>query len=195
VQRVAVIGMPGAGKSTLALELGRALGAPVHHLDAIYWKPGWVASSWDEFREKHDELIAGDRWVLDGNYTTGGVAERLDRADTIVVVMAPRWLALTRVIRRWLRHRGSTRPDLGEGRPERISLEFLGWAWNWNREHPEFINTLQQHAPGKPIVVLRTRREATELIGRARAEHPRSRRPGEQPGGETPAPGAPPRNR
>jgi len=42
MSRIAVIGSPGAGKSTLARKLGQALGLEVHHLDRLYWQPGWV---------------------------------------------------------------------------------------------------------------------------------------------------------
>ena len=168
LRRVAVMGMAGAGKSTLAVELGRALGAPVFHLDAIYWKPGWVASSWDEFREAQRELLALDRWVLDGNYSTGGLAERLERADAVVVVKAPRWLALSRVVRRSLHHRGATRPDLGADKPERLDPKFLRCVWDWERNHPDFVETLRRQASGKPVVEVRSRRDAQRLVEEAR---------------------------
>jgi adenylate kinase family enzyme len=41
-KRIAVIGSPGAGKSTLARELGAALGLPVYHLDRLLWRPHWT---------------------------------------------------------------------------------------------------------------------------------------------------------
>ena len=37
MQRVAIIGSCGAGKSTLAKSLGEKLDLPVIHLDAHYW--------------------------------------------------------------------------------------------------------------------------------------------------------------
>jgi adenylate kinase family enzyme len=156
VRRVAVLGMPGAGKTTVALALGRQLGAPVFHLDALYWKPGWVASSWDELRAAQRELLADERWVIDGNYAAGGLEERLERADLIVVVMTSRRRSLARVVRRSLRHRGTTRPDLGDGKPERLRLDFLRWVWRWERNHPGFVERLEREAAATPVVVVRT---------------------------------------
>jgi adenylate kinase family enzyme len=150
--------MPGAGKSTLANELGRALGVPVVHLDSIYWKPGWVGSSWDEFRAQHDQVIARDAWVLDGNYSSGGLAERLMRADTVYVLTVPRLVSLARVTRRWLRHRGTTRPDLGDGKPEKLDAEFLRWVWDWESNHPDFVEEVRRHARGTVIVRTRYRK-------------------------------------
>jgi len=64
--RVAVIGNAGGGKSTLCARLGKALQLPVYPIDKIQWKPGWVAASREEFNRQHDELLALDRWIIDG---------------------------------------------------------------------------------------------------------------------------------
>ena len=42
MQRILIIGSGGAGKSTLALRLAEALKVELVHLDAHYWKPGWI---------------------------------------------------------------------------------------------------------------------------------------------------------
>jgi adenylate kinase family enzyme len=164
VRRVAVMGTPGAGKSTLATELGRSLGAPVFHLDAIYWKPGWVASSRDEFVERQRALVERDIRVIDGNYSHCGLSERIERADAVIVLTVRRWIATRRIIGRWLRYRGTTRPDLGEDRPERLDLEFLRWTWNWERNHPNFVRDLREQAAGKPVIVIHNRSEAERVI-------------------------------
>ena len=111
--------------------------------------------SWDEFRAKHDELVARDAWVLDGNYSSGGLEQRLARADTVYVLIVPRVVALARVTRRWLRHRGGTRPDLGEGRPEKLDADFIRWIWNWPRNHRDLVDEVRRQARG--TVVVRTR--------------------------------------
>ena len=41
MQRVAIIGTGGAGKSTLARRMGERLGIEVIHLDHLFWQPGW----------------------------------------------------------------------------------------------------------------------------------------------------------
>ena len=48
MRRIAIIGAGGAGKSTLARQLGEVLGIEVIHLDALFWKPGWVDTPRDE---------------------------------------------------------------------------------------------------------------------------------------------------
>jgi hypothetical protein len=36
--------------------------------DLSFWKPGWVAPSETEWRDKQRDVLAGDAWVADGNY-------------------------------------------------------------------------------------------------------------------------------
>ena len=66
-ERILIIGSGGAGKSTLAVELGRLLGLPVVHLDAEFWRPGWVQTPDEEWHCRMSELVQFDRWLMDGN--------------------------------------------------------------------------------------------------------------------------------
>ena len=68
MQRVLIVGPCGAGKSTLAAELGPIFGLPVYHMDQLNWKPGWVESSKGEILEKLAEITASERWLIDGTY-------------------------------------------------------------------------------------------------------------------------------
>ena len=89
MERVAIVGPGGAGKSTFARSLGELTGLPVLHLDRFFWKPGWVETPRDEWRQRQSELAAADRWIADGNYG-GTFDERFARADTVIIVARPR---------------------------------------------------------------------------------------------------------
>ena len=65
MRKVLVIGSGGAGKSTLAVRLGKVLDLPVVHLDRLHWKPGWVEPDKTEWRETVSDLIAKDEWVIE----------------------------------------------------------------------------------------------------------------------------------
>lgn len=131
MQRVLIIGPCGAGKSTLAAELGRKLHLSVFHMDQLNWKPGWVESSKDEIRAKLAEIVSADRWLIDGNYG-GTLAERLERADTVIYLDFPIRLCVARLLRRIWTYRGRSRPDMTEGCPERFDLAFLFYLIRWN---------------------------------------------------------------
>ena len=58
VNRIAIIGCGGSGKSHLARQLGTALAIPVAHLDALYYDSEWNALPADRFAELQRELAA-----------------------------------------------------------------------------------------------------------------------------------------
>ena len=124
MKRVLIVGSPGAGKSTLAGALADRTGLPLHHLDQLYWQPGWVEPERDRWRGTLDRVLAQPRWIIDGNYG-GTLGARLARADTVIDLDVPAWRCLARVIGRVRAHRGQVRPDMAAGCPERHSWEFL----------------------------------------------------------------------
>lgn len=134
MKRILVIGCSGGGKSTLARKLGEKLALPVVHLDVLFWKPGWVESSYDEFRPKVAAAVAEDRWIIDGNFSRT-FDLRLPRADTVVWVDQPRRVCLWRAFRRTLTLFGETRADLAPGCPEKIDPAFYRFIWNFKRTH------------------------------------------------------------
>lgn len=124
MQRVLVIGSPGSGKSTFATELAKRTGLPLIHLDQQYWNPGWVETPKREWHAKVAELVAGNEWIIDGNYS-GSLELRLTRADTVILLDVPAWVCVARVLRRVVQSRGRSRPDMADGCPEQLNIPFL----------------------------------------------------------------------
>ena len=104
-RRVIVTGLAGSGKSTFSLALAAKTGLPVIHLDLYFWKPGWVAPSQTEWREKQCGVLAGTAWIADGNYHET-LDLRLERADTVVFLDPPWWLCAGRAFLRGFRMPG-----------------------------------------------------------------------------------------
>jgi adenylate kinase family enzyme len=68
-RRINVVGTSGAGKTTTAQQIARRLGLPHIELDALHWDPNWTEAPLDVFRQRVAQALAGDAWVVDGNYT------------------------------------------------------------------------------------------------------------------------------
>lgn len=132
MQRILVIGSPGAGKSTLAHTLARRTGLPLHHLDKLFWLPGWVERDRDEGRAELTGVLAQQRWIIDGNYGST-LPMRLQRADMVIWLDYPTRLCLGRVLKRWWQYRGRARPDMTEGCPERLDIAFLHYVLGFRR--------------------------------------------------------------
>ena len=143
MQRILVIGSPGAGKSTLAHALAGQTGLPLHHLDRMHWLPGWVERDRDEGRAELAEVLAEERWIIDGNYGSL-LPMRLERADTAIWLDYPTRLCLWQVLKRWWQYRGRSRPDMTEGCPERLNLEFLiyvlAFRSNWQARNAQALD-------------------------------------------------------
>jgi adenylate kinase family enzyme len=173
VQRVAIIGPGGAGKSMFARELGERTALPVIHLDRLFWKPGWVPMDPEEWHVLHGELLQADHWIIDGNY--GGEMEpRLAAADTVVFLDMPRLVCLWGALQRHWRHRAGGRPDMVPGQRERIDLKFLWWIVRYpDTRRPGVLARLAKVPATTQVFRIRSRRAAREMLDRlAPAEGP-----------------------
>lgn len=169
MRRVLILGCSGSGKSTLARRLGEITGLPVIHLDAEFWKPGWVETPDGEFAARVESLAAGERWIMDGFHRVC-LEPRLRAADTIVFFDLPRRTCLFRVAMRRRRHRGRTRSDMTPGCPEKIDLEFLRYIWTFNRDvRPAVLEAIRAHAAGRAVHLLRGDADAEHFLAGARA--------------------------
>ena len=163
MERIVIIGCGGAGKSTLARQLGEKLDIPVVHLDKLFWRPGWVQVSREEFDKLHREALAREKWILDGNFDRT-MEERIQRSDTVIYLDFSRFACLMGVCKRVLTTYGKVRPDMGEGCPERIDWEFLKWVWDFNKNKREKNYRLLNEAEGKEAIVLKNRRAVKKFL-------------------------------
>ena len=161
-----MIGTGGSGKSTVARRLAQPTGLPLIHLDAHYWRPGWQPTPPDEWRAKVQQLVGGQRWIIDGNY--GGTLDlRLEACDTVIFLDLPRIVCLWRVLGRQLRHVGQVRPGLPPGCPERLSWAFLTWIWTFpSRRRGDILKRLAGLDQRKRVVILRSSAEVEEFLAR-----------------------------
>lgn len=164
-QRIMIIGCGGAGKSTLARRIGDMLELPVIHLDAEQWRAGWVETPKDEWNNKVTEMAAGERWILDGNYS-GTIPIRLAKADTVLLLDYSWWVCLWRVLKRRVQYRGRTRPDLAPGCPERLNLAFIKWICIDFPRHslPRILQLLEEHGQHACIIIHRSPSETRRLL-------------------------------
>lgn len=155
MQRVLVIGSPGAGKSTFSQRLAALTGLPLTHLDDEYWLPGWVRPERTAWETRVRDLIAADRWILDGNYTST-VLLRASRADTVTVLAYPRLLCVFRAVSRALLGR---RPDAKALGREPLDLEFLRFIWKFPEVQRRQLAELKTVA-GLKVVLLKSDAQA-----------------------------------
>lgn len=146
--RVVVIGCSGAGKTTFAERLSAVLGHEHIELDAIHWLPDWEMRPVDDFRHKVSEAIAGETWVVDGNYSK--VRDIVwGRATAVVWLNYPRAVVLWRIVSRTIK-RSLRQEVLFSGNQETLSKAMFSKesivAWSMStfarrrREYPQLFS-------------------------------------------------------
>lgn len=164
--KIAILGYSGAGKSTLAARLGALYGIPVLHLDTVEFLPDWKKRELDE----KQRIVSGfmrdnDGWVIDGNYSKLFRAERLEQADMIVMLLLDRFSCLRRVIKRYRKYKGKTRPDISDGCCEKLDLEFVHWVLFGGRtkSRKDGYRAIREKYPDK-VTVLKNQRQLDEFF-------------------------------
>ena len=164
MERILIIGCPGAGKSTLARQMAQKLGIPLVHLDAMFWLPGWVERDKGEFDGLLLEELTKPNWIIDGNYSRT-LATRLEYCDTVIFLDFSTAACLCGVLKRVLSNRGKVRADMGPGCPERFDFKFLQYVRNFRRtSRDKLMAKLEAASPRVKPIVLRNRRQVTAFL-------------------------------
>ena len=166
MQRVLVMGSSGSGKSTFARRLSEIAGIPFVSLDALYWKPGWVASDNAEFGQRVAEIARQPQWVMDGNFTNHGAGElRRHSSDTVIWFDLPRRSCMLGIMRRIAGSYGRVRPEMAEGCPEKFDFEFFHYVWTYCRQQwPKLLKYFEGLRADQSFVRFTDRMQANEYL-------------------------------
>src|SRR5437764_14111939 len=100
MEKIAIIGSSGAGKTTLAKKIGSALKIKVFHLDRFFWQRDWKRKTRDTRIDTLQNLALRDkRWIIEGTYLNSSKLH-LNAADTIIFLDIHPLLCLWRIMKR-----------------------------------------------------------------------------------------------
>jgi len=178
-RRVAILGGGGAGKSTLARQLGEARGLPVIHLDRLVYGPGWMRLGADEVRAHLRVAIEAGAWVVEGTYAEAS-ALTLPAADAVLWLDQPTLLRLWRCWRKTRRHRGRPRADRPDGCEERFGWTYVRDVFTFGRWSKALERRLNAQAR-TPIIRVRGDRAIAALAPQPQLSTVPRRRAAEAP--------------
>ena len=155
MRRVVIIGRGASGKSTLAVQLSDITGFPVVELDKIFWQPGPVATPRGQWVAIQRELVARERWIIDGDLGPyDAVDVRLRAADTVIFLDFSLVRCAGRAIRR-----------------SRERADFWRWLLAYRRQsRPLLMKAIATYAPRANLQVLRNPRELRRFVERLARE-------------------------
>lgn len=149
--KIAIVGITGAGKSTLSRRISKKTGLPVYHMDTLFWRGEWQEVPEKEYVEAHQKILReNDRWIIEG-WVSEAMADRLRQADLIIYLDYPGWLAAAHYVERWQKHRIVARPELPKESRDRFKFRrfFLSF---FRSERPQIEKALLQAADPAKIV-------------------------------------------
>ncbi len=175
MQKVLVIGCPGAGKSTFARRLRDRTGLPLYYLDRLWHKADRTHITREEFDRVLAEWLARPAWILDGDYSRT-LPQRLEACDTVFFLDFPLEVCLAGVENR----RGAQRPDM-PWVEEELDAEFLQYILDFGQAQlPAIRAMLEPYRGRRQVFTFHSRAEADAWLN-ALAVTLRPYRPGDCP--------------
>ncbi len=170
--RINVTGTTGSGKTMMGRNLSQRLSVPHVELDALHWDSNWTEAPNEVFRERTEKALAGEEWVVDGNYSA--VRDIVwGKANMVVWLDYSLPVILVRLWRRSIR-RLRSQEELWNGNKESFRTLFLSrdslFLWvlqtykKRRREYPVLFR-LPQHGQLK-VVHLKSPTQAREWLAR-----------------------------
>lgn len=158
MNKIAVFGKPGSGKSTVSKALAVATGIELYQLDSIVYQPNGELVEREVFEKIHGEILQVENWIVDGLGPISSFYKRLEAADTLVYIDLPYLVSYWFVTKRLLKS-FFVKP---EGWPEGCSvlkgslesyriLKLCPKFWN-----AEFLARIQAMPSVKEVYVIKT---------------------------------------
>jgi adenylate kinase family enzyme len=161
IERIAIVGISGTGKSAIGVRLAEKTGLKLHHMDAIIWSPGWVETPEESIRVTLAGIAASDHWIVEG-WVDSYSKDILHRSGIVLYLDYPGWLAALGGVQRWWKQKGKKRPELPEGCIDGFDPDYLRTMLG-RRERPH-IEAILAEVPDLKIVRVRSRREAERVL-------------------------------
>lgn len=168
MNKIAVFGKPGSGKSRLSKALALATGIKLYQLDSIVYKKNGELVDRSIFDEAHENILSSERWIIDGFGPISSFNRRLEAADTLVYVDLPYLTSYWFVTKRLLKGL-VVKP---EGWPDGSSvlkgtlqsfkvLKLCPKFWN-----DDFIDRLEKMSAEKSLYIIKSVDELNDFVYR-----------------------------
>jgi len=162
VKRVAIIGAPGSGKTTLAIELKDVYNLPVVFLDSFYGLPNWVMRD----PKERDEMILAeakkDKWIIDGTFIDT-LEERVKVADLIIFLDFSTVVQLKGIFKRFFTNIGKEKIDM-PGCKERLNPSFIAYVATYNKKRRKYLIEILEKYDQNKILHFKTQDELKKWL-------------------------------
>ncbi len=158
MQKIIVIGSPGAGKSTFSRALRDKTGLPLYYLDMLWHKPDRTNVTREEFDARLSEILELDKWIIDGNYNRT-LDVRMSACDTVFLLDLPTDICLSGAQARV----GQKREEMPWVETE-FDPEFKEYIKTFSQQKLPYIYELLSKYGDKSIVIFKSRDEINAYL-------------------------------
>lgn len=159
LKRIAIIGLPGSGKSTFALNLGKLLKLPVYHLDK-YVFDGKEKRERKEFLIAKENMVKEPFWIIEG-CSLSTLEMRFAHADMVIYFHFSRLCCIWRIIKRLCTF---SQQDADTGCLNGINWPLINYMWKFDREKRHSIEELKTRYPKVEFLTFYHSRESNKYL-------------------------------
>lgn len=167
-KRVAIIGAPGSGKTTLATKLKDVYNLPVVFLDSFYQFPHWVMRDSKERDKMILEETKKEEWIIDGTFIDT-LEERVKVADLIIFLDFSTMVQLKGIVKRFFSNLGKDKIDM-PGCKERLNPSFIAYVATYNKKRRKYLVDILEKYNKDKILQFRTQQELMNWLEKEKAK-------------------------
>lgn len=159
--KIAIIGLPGGGKSTFAHFLSKKTKIPVFHLDKYIYDPGWVQRGQQSIESIQNWMINQSTWIIDGN-NIPSLELRYSTADLVLYLKYSKLLCLYRVVKRFF-FKNREIDDRAEGCKERLEWWLIKYIWQFDKFIDPVLMRLKKLYGNTKLIIVHSDRDLEKL--------------------------------
>lgn len=163
-KKIAIVGAPGTGKTTLSNKLSKIYEIPVTHIDGIHHLKNWEIRD----KEERDKIILEEankeKWIIDGTYKST-LKQRFEAADLIIWLDFSTSAQLKGVLQRVITNLGKEKAEI-PGCKEKISLDFLKYVSKYNKTKRNIIVENLEGINKEKVLILKNRKQVNDWVNK-----------------------------
>lgn len=160
--KIAIVGAPGTGKTTLSNILSKLYNIEATHIDGIHHMENWVQRDKDERDRMILDVVSKEKWIIDGTYKAT-LKPRFEAADLIIWLDYSSFAQIKGVMTRFLKNKGKEKPEI-PGCKEKMDKEFFTYVLRYNKDkRKNIVNNLEGIDKSK-VIVFKNRRQLNKWI-------------------------------
>lgn len=160
LSRFTIIGLPGSGKSTFAIRLGKILNIPVHHLDRHMFESGGKKRDKEEFLSIQRAMISEKSWIIEG-CSMSTLEMRFAETDILIYFHFSRLLCIWRTIKRSLiQDKNLAKTECAD----LINWRLLRYIWIFDKKKGVSILKLKKKYPKVKFYIFRKPQDVSEFL-------------------------------